>query len=385
MTGLRLSSAVLALMLLTSCGKKIQKTAGTGNHKVSQNASVSYDASQALLAGIEAKELMVVRQALVERADPNYITPKGIHVLNLAISKGKMEIVLELLNKGADVNAVNGNSQDSALLCALKSNNPDIAKYLIQKGADTNHINHSNQTPLYLSIQNKLDEVARLLIMYGADVSIRTQSGLNMLALAKRRGLNKTILSLLQTALQVDKNNISAPMISSLIQQGDSDSISFIGMRSPELIKELANGNNFLSMAIKTKDQAKRMKIVSTLIESGLSADGELDDNMVPLVESVVQKDLFTTKLLFINGANINKTTPVGRSALAYAAKSMQDKVAEYLFNNGALSEYRIQINGRVRNFRVCLEIPSKRSYLRRYDDKANERAEAIEELLECR
>ncbi|TIB70618.1 hypothetical protein E3Q22_04114 [Wallemia mellicola] len=67
----------------------------------------------------------------------------------IASSAGSLEIVSLLINKGADVNHVNGKGQASLHYAASK-NHPEIARKLLSHGADVNVKDRANQHPLYV-------------------------------------------------------------------------------------------------------------------------------------------------------------------------------------------------------------------------------------------
>jgi hypothetical protein len=113
------------------------------------------------------------------------ITPKITKeiklTLNQAVQRGKLDIVKQLLNRGADINlkeesgiipVSNGNT---ALHVAAFNNEKEIAKYLIEKGAKVNIRNKfASVTPLHWASMNGFDEMVNILIKSGADVSIKT-------------------------------------------------------------------------------------------------------------------------------------------------------------------------------------------------------------------
>lgn len=73
----------------------------------------------------------------------------GYTVLHWLSRYGKKEIICELLDRGADINALHPKGWN-ALMFAAEKNKIDTATYLISKGADLEATNHRGQTALIL-------------------------------------------------------------------------------------------------------------------------------------------------------------------------------------------------------------------------------------------
>ncbi|RZZ89220.1 ankyrin repeat domain-containing protein [Pseudoxanthomonas winnipegensis] len=80
----------------------------------------------------------------------------------------------ELIAAGADVNALDGDEMQSALLhSAAYFGFTDRARLLIEAGADLNIENIGKYTPLHIAVQNGSIEIAAMLVDAGADVEAR--------------------------------------------------------------------------------------------------------------------------------------------------------------------------------------------------------------------
>jgi hypothetical protein len=89
-----------------------------------------------------------------------------------AVNDDNLELVKQLLDNGADVNAKN-NSGDTALIL---TNNLEIAKLLIEKGADVNIKNNSGDTAYFMACKNMHDDISKLLIKKGADTTLKNKN-----------------------------------------------------------------------------------------------------------------------------------------------------------------------------------------------------------------
>ena len=117
-----------------------------------------------------------------ERYDINFRDGGGNISLIIASSKGELEIVKTLLEKGADVNSKNNNGI-SSLMVSSRLGYKKIVKLLIEKGANINDKDINNYTALIHTFDNvqldsKLTEVIKILIEKGCDYnnSSNTQS-----------------------------------------------------------------------------------------------------------------------------------------------------------------------------------------------------------------
>jgi ankyrin repeat protein len=99
---------------------------------------------------------------------------------------GGTEEVLTALGEGANVNAVNVYTQETALFYAVVHENPDITRALITYGADINTRNSVGETPLMRAIESyKNPEVIKLLLLAGSDVNAKSDNGDTPMRLAR--------------------------------------------------------------------------------------------------------------------------------------------------------------------------------------------------------
>ena len=93
----------------------------------------------------------------------------GYTSLQSAASYGALEITEYLLNKGAKIN-YDPNSKATPLYIAIQQKKTDIAKLLLKKGADVNFVDKQmKKIPLVASINNS--ELAKLLVENGANAN----------------------------------------------------------------------------------------------------------------------------------------------------------------------------------------------------------------------
>jgi ankyrin repeat protein len=83
------------------------------------------------------------------------------------IRGGKKEI-LELIEKGHDINEAIETNGDTPLHIASRWSMFYIVKLLLDKGADVNKKDLSGHSPLYYAAKTDDDDIVRLLLSYGA-------------------------------------------------------------------------------------------------------------------------------------------------------------------------------------------------------------------------
>ena len=143
-----------------------------------------------LLSACEKGDLAQVT-ALVEQGVPiNARASSKLALTPLVHSAdcGKLDIVIYLLSKGAQIDLVSGNGS-TALLCAVYRKHHDCALALIGAGADVNLANKTGYFPLLYAAESGTDEVLYGMIARQANVNASSKKGC---ALAWAVGAHRT-------------------------------------------------------------------------------------------------------------------------------------------------------------------------------------------------
>ncbi len=111
----------------------------------------------------------IVRQLLEAGADINATNDFGVTALIWAATKGHSDIVRQLLEAGADINAKDiDNDGDTALINAAQKGHSDIIRQLLEASADINATNDYGVTALRVALQRGNLECGRILQAAGA-------------------------------------------------------------------------------------------------------------------------------------------------------------------------------------------------------------------------
>jgi ankyrin repeat protein len=85
-----------------------------------------------------------------------------------AVCSGDVAKVVELLNRGADVNASDSRDRTPLHFAAFKRY-AEIASLLLKHGADVNARDDAGDTPLHYAARSGCPSLVKLLLKYGGD------------------------------------------------------------------------------------------------------------------------------------------------------------------------------------------------------------------------
>jgi len=175
------------------------------------------------------------------------------------------EITRFLVEKGADVNAVNDFLVTPFHLCANYSCN-GLPFYLIEKGADYTRITRQNQNALHFSLISGCDTVSAFLMEHGLDINLIDSSGNNPLHMAMMSNRTAMALQLIDRGSDINlKNNENKlSLYFSLLNNNDTLTKALLD-REVNLDQEQSE-EHYLYMAA----EKENTKVVGWLLDKGL-------------------------------------------------------------------------------------------------------------------
>ena len=277
----------------------------------------------AIFLAVEDGDLEAVREALEEGADASsrvgeitryegsnkYSFEEGDNTpLHWAIDEeNKYQIVELLIEKGADVNAVQSDSELTPLYEAVIFEHYDIAELLVNNGADVNAANKDGETPLDLASFQNNDEISELLRNHGG------KHGLIHGAVAG--GDFNAVKQFLEEGIEVDlkvENEVRPTPLHTAVMYNQGD-------------------------------------IVKLLIVEGADVNANTEKEVTPLMYAAFGGSMELVELLIGEGADVNAEDSGQKTALevveteiesdTFEQKEAKIKIAELLRKHGGKSK----------------------------------------------
>jgi len=326
--------------------------------KADMNATTA-DGVSVLGIAVELGETAITEKMLAAGARADGLMPDGEKILPWAIREGRLAFVRSMMKSGADPH-LRDRMGNPLLHIAMEVKRRDLTDSLLELGADPGSTNAAGETTLHLAFRNGwLDSIPKLAAA-GADPNAPGVDGLTLLDRAISAERIDHIELLLKAGAdpnhQYSLGDFPTPLERAF------------AARDPALFQVFLNhgakptgGNwdDWLWKAFESKNhEAARVLLAHgarspgnhrhglTLVEAAaLAHDGSLvkmltDFGCPPgnaLYHSASHGDLEMVRLLVACGAPVNATRiPSLDTPLAAALRMKQDKVAEFLVQNGA-------------------------------------------------
>lgn len=262
--------------------------------------------------------------------------------LQEAASNGRMDDVVRLIKRGADVNQPDQESGESPLTMAIYGGHRDVAEFLISSGADVNFLSAQGITPLLAAAyqgDNGL-EVCRRLLDAGAQVNFGPSAGeyegLTALYVAASKGAEKTF-NLLRGA---------GASLTARLREGNTLMYAAAMGGNPKIIRTLKECGVDLNARdhggrrpIHIATIADQPKAILCFIDLGVPVDQLSEDNETPLLVAAINNKVAAAKVLITNGADISYAIKPGddiMTPLLIAATNGFDNLVKLLLDAGA-------------------------------------------------
>ena len=256
--------------------------------------------------------------------------------LHQAALNNSIELFLEIIQRGADVNAVDKDG-NAPLHGAAWINSEEIAAELIQSGADVNVVNKYGDTPLHWAAWNNSKETATELIQAGADVNTVNKSGNYNTPLHRAAFYNskETAAELIQCGAHINAEN----------KYGDTPLHWAAWNNSKETATELIQAGADVNTVNKSGNYNTPLhraafynskETAAELIQCGAHINTENKYGDTPLHCAAKNNSKETSSKLIQDGADVNAVNKDGDTPLHQAAKNNSTATAIELIQHGA-------------------------------------------------
>ncbi len=349
-TVLLLVLAVMLLVAIPACAGEIHDAAGQGDLATIRTLlSESPDLVQSkderggtpLHSSSFGGHLEVVKFLLQKGADIEAVNGRGFTSLQLAAYGGHRDVVQYLLEKGADINAVNKQMDmtalDFAFLKELQAGKLDIAPFLIDKGAnfDVNEKNQFGYTALDMAIVFGHTEAAEYLLGFGPDIATLRKDGKTPLINAIFRGRPEIAKLLIENGADVDTpDDVGQPPVFWAVKRGLADILQILVAKGASTdFVDKDHGGTLLHLA----GLQGHMDVVNILLDNKPDVNVKDNDGKTPLFYAGKYGHKKVADLLSKHGAE--RTQPMeenfGKSRFLTDLLMQKEVVAWYLANRG--------------------------------------------------
>ncbi len=304
-------------------------------------------------------EIRPIRQLLDAGADVNALDSNGYFPLYWAAANGHLKALLLLLKSGANVNQLSRREGLTALHGAAWHGHALLVQTLIEAGAEVNARSQAGTTPVLHAAGGGHLDVTRILIFSGGDINLQDCRGTTVLIYACAVGnldlIKLAVESHADTALRT-KRGLNALDVA--CREGQLESVRILLAQNADVNRPLHLASGFghtevcrllleygfdiesLSYdgltVLEAACYGKCPETVKYLLENGANPSGK-DGVTAPILEASVVGSLDCVKILVEAGADVNWRCAAGNYALRAARVGGHGAVVEFLMYQGAI------------------------------------------------
>jgi len=279
------------------------------------------------------------------------VNPEDVNnckLLHAAVEKGYLKIVDELLKYDTDVNKLYKSKYGKGYMplhVAAKNKQEEVAKLLISYGADVNAKDEIGKTPIFYATQNADLKITRLLLTNKANVKDDPE----LLNIAVKKECREIVEVLLEHGADVNTSDgcgRTALYFTALDEGG-----RFFGFhhKFPDINVKGEIAKLLLSRGANVKAQTQNVtttlhaatqkvyvKVVEALLEHNADVNCTVKTDITPLHIAAQKGHLEIVKVLLKFGAIIDSQDQHGRTALYIASKAGHEQIVIALLEHGS-------------------------------------------------
>ncbi|XP_031640494.1 uncharacterized protein LOC116352218 [Contarinia nasturtii] len=261
---------------------------------------------------------------------------KGVTPLHLAAQNGQVNIVNNLLNQGAAVDAIDYEKGVTSLQLASQNGHVNVVNTLINRGAQVNYKDKMGWMAVHFAARGGHLQVINDLLNQGAAVdAIDYEKVFTPLHIAAQNGQVNIVNTLIDRGADVNsKNKMDSTPLHSAAQEGHLNVILALLNRGAEInVRIIDSGVTPLQLA----SQNGHVNVVNNLLNQGAAVDAiDYEKGVTSLQLASQNGHVNVVNTLLNRGAQVNYKDKVGWMPVHLAAYGGHLQVITALLNKGA-------------------------------------------------
>ncbi|EAY04433.1 hypothetical protein TVAG_396190 [Trichomonas vaginalis G3] len=222
-----------------------------------------------LLSACSKGDLQLVKSLIEKGCDRDAINKDECNCLIIASYNGHLEIVKYLIGIGFDKNCQYKLNGSKAIHFASQNGHLEVVKYLISIGANPKEKDNDGWSPIHAASQNGHLEVVKYLISIGADTKEKDNDGVTPIHAASQNGHLEVVKYLSSIgANPKEKNNNGWSPIHFAAKKGQFDVVEYLVSINVNLNDKNAQGKTPLDLAKEKQNENENYKKITNLLRN---------------------------------------------------------------------------------------------------------------------
>ncbi|MBN2642650.1 MAG: ankyrin repeat domain-containing protein [Victivallales bacterium] len=283
------------------------------------------------------KSVYLLSQLLLMGFDPDTLYPNGSSALMQAIRyNGDPKAIKYAINiKPSSIKTKNSQKWTVLSFLCRYMESQEIAELLIDYGADLDHQIKNGLTPLMLAVSSRNKPVVDVLLKHCANITAENRQGWTLLHyVAKAGGNHKLCEVLINKGIPVDSRNKygATPLMFAILNRNKQE-VSVLLKHGADVMAQNFNKWTLLHYAAKADYD---LSICEMLMEKGIPVDAPNNYKATPLMLAAMHGNTKWVKLLIRKGADILAQNVNRWTMLHYVVLGGKDlQLADELMKNG--------------------------------------------------